>query len=422
MAAGAVPRRRHKRASRLTNLNIPIVGRSVFFNHLHRKAAELEAVSRFPLLMAFLPQNFFPWIWSYLKYVFTPRCKFLDYINSGKTGVYKISPRPGTATIKIGIAGDWGTGTQEAETIADLMRKTNIGEPDFTIHLGDVYYVGDQKEIEENCLGEHRAHFDGVTWPHGREGSFAMNGNHEMYANGKPYYRTFLPTLGLHGDRTGQIASFFALETEYWRILAIDTGYNSVGVPILSQIPGINSIPFIGGDCHLEKKLLSWLRKTVRPLDSRKATLLLSHHEYFTAFGDHNYTKPAKQLAEFFRGQEIVWMWGHEHRLAIYDKCTRREGMTVFGRCNGHAGMPVELGSPNLKRAPLRYYDTRSHELDDGTKVGQNGYVLATIEEKVLTLEYRDVADMLLLIETFTPVTGGTLQYTVQDFGILTKV
>jgi hypothetical protein len=51
------------------------------------------------------------------------------------------------------------------------------------------------------------------------------------------------------------------------------------------------------------------------PKANPKATLLLSHHQYFTAFKDHAYTKPAKQLVEFFQGQDVVWIWGHEHRL-----------------------------------------------------------------------------------------------------------
>ena len=84
--------------------------------------------------------------------------------------------------------------------------------------------------------------------------------------------------------------------------------------------------------------------------------------------------------------------------------------------------MPVELGAPTPGKAPLRYYDTRSHELEDGTKVGQNGYVNLTLDQAVLTLEYRDIANQLLLIESFVPSDDGKLRYAEKDFGILTKV
>ncbi len=148
--------------------------------------------------------------------------------------------------------------------------------------------------------------YAGVTWPKGTQGSFALNGNHKMYANGKPYFTTFLKTLGMTGHPEGQLASFFCLETERWRIIAIDTGYNSVGWPILGVLPVLNKIPFIGGDCRLDEKLIEWFRQVVRPREKRKPTLLLSHHQYFSAFPDLSYHKPAKQLAEFLQGQEIV--------------------------------------------------------------------------------------------------------------------
>jgi hypothetical protein len=168
---------------------------------------------------------------------------------------------------------------------------------------------------------------------------------------------------------------------------------------------------------------MSWLRSTVRPQENRKATLLLSHHQYFTAFGDHGYTRPAKQLREFFRHQEIIWIWGHEHRLAIYDRFTKDGGLTVFGRCLGNGGMPVDVDAPDAGKAPVRYYDARCHWLDDGTPVGQNGYANVVVDRDTLWIEYRDIDDNLLLTETFIPQAGGRLRHTVDDSaGILRKV
>jgi hypothetical protein len=164
------------------------MGRSLAVNHFNRAADALAPASNFPRLAMFLPQNLGPWILSYLKYVFTRRFPFADYANSGKDGVYRIAPLATADNVTIAIAGDWATGTQEAKTIADLMcNRPDSAKPDFTIHLGDIYYVGDDPEIAENCFGESRNGLDGVVWPHGRQGS--RNGNHEMYANGKPYYQ-----------------------------------------------------------------------------------------------------------------------------------------------------------------------------------------------------------------------------------------
>src|ERR1035437_8855390 len=90
------------------------------------------------------------------------------------------------------LAGDWGTGTDEARIVAAAMEKS---EPDFTIHLGDVYYVGDNNEVRENFLGEKTSPYAPVKWPMGAKGSFALNGNHEMYADGNGYWKMVLPRM-----------------------------------------------------------------------------------------------------------------------------------------------------------------------------------------------------------------------------------
>ncbi|MGH9328568.1 MAG: metallophosphoesterase family protein [Terriglobia bacterium] len=384
-------------------------------SHFHRKVAQLSQVSSYPVLAAFLPQNLWPWTWNYLKFVCTRKFPFPSYGHASDQGVYSISPSTPDSPIKIAIAGDWGTGTDEAYVIARHMSPEDRRlKPDFTIHLGDVYYVGDEAEIEENCLGRSSGSYLGVTWPLGTQGSFSLNGNHEMYANGKAYFTKFLPVLGVRGSQRGQLTSYFSLETDSWRILGIDTGYNSVGLPILSQIPGINEIPGVGGNCRLEDATIQWLREVVKPKENIKATLLLSHHEYFSSFGEQAYTKPARQLHEFFPTQEVVWLWGHEHRMAIYDKYRLDGGITAYGRCLGHGGMPIEVGHPpHRTKLPLQWYDLRSHNLPDGSLVGQNGFLNLTLDRSVLRLDYRDIENESLLVEEFTAKEGGRLQHHV---------
>jgi predicted phosphodiesterase len=402
----------------LVNLtSSPFLGRLAVSNHYKKKVVELSSTSAFPALSAFLPSNMRPWISSYLRFAFTPKYKFQDYVGKDKNGVYALAPA-GSDSVTLAIAGDWATGTEESAEIARLMALKN---PEWTIHLGDVYYVGDESEVQENCLGVSAHGFTGVKWPHGSLGSFALNGNHEMYANGKAYFTTFLKTLGLEGETEGQLASFFCLEGDRWRIIGIDTGYNSVGIPLLSQIPGIMNIPAIGGDCHLRDELLAWLREVVKPHESDKATLLLSHNQYFSAF-EEQYTKPAKQMADLFKGREVVWIWGHEHRFAIYDKFTPDGSITAYGRCIGHSGMPTDIKNPDKTRAPVRFYDARTHKLSDGSVVGENGYLLVTISGESLTLDYRDLQDTQVFWETFRPSSNGALDHRFEDKGILKSV
>jgi hypothetical protein len=79
------------------------------------------------------------------KYWFKKKHAFRDYTTHNKgTGIYPMNDRA-----KISLAGDWGTGTDEAKKVALAMEKS---QPDFTIHEGDVYYVGDNNAVRENFL------------------------------------------------------------------------------------------------------------------------------------------------------------------------------------------------------------------------------------------------------------------------------
>ena len=175
-------------------------------------------------LKAFLPDHLFVWISRVAKFWFRRKHAFRDYTTHGKgTGIYEIADRT-----SISFVGDWGTGTDEAQMVAN---RITAFRPDFTIHLGDVYFVGGDTEIKENFLGEKTSDYTPVKWPMGSKGSFALSGNHEMYARGIGYFRFLLPKMGIktsdHEWGSGQWASFFCLQNTHWRIIALDTSYNS---------------------------------------------------------------------------------------------------------------------------------------------------------------------------------------------------
>ncbi|HWX56072.1 MAG TPA: metallophosphoesterase [Verrucomicrobiae bacterium] len=379
--------------------------RSALHSNYRQKVDDLADTTQFPRLQAFLPQNLGSWIKNYLRYAFHHKHAYVTYPATGERGLYPLRAANGGQIFKLSIAGDWGTGTKEASEVAAKIRTF---EPDYTIHLGDVYYVGDTTEVLENCLGKSEFGYQGVQWPRGRIGAFSMIGNHEMYANGNAYFETLMPALGVPASQDGkQLASFFCLENDVWRILAIDTGYNSIGLPVLGQIPLINKIPGVGPDCTLEAALIEWLRTVVKPKERLRATILLSHHQYFSAFED-KYTRPAKQLMEFFAGQDLLWIWGHEHRWSTYDK--HSEGsLTAYGRCVGHGGMPVEVMKPRNASAPLQYFDERVWSTDKNIKMGMNGFLNLQIEGNVATLDHRDVTNHSIVVERFTAGAKGAI-------------
>jgi hypothetical protein len=364
------------------------LSRVPLFNHARSAFAR---TGRYNPLAMFKREALLPWLKGTWRFAIDHRWPFQAATAApNRTSVYVVPN-----DLIISIAGDWGTGSNEAEVVGLQMQKSNAGGlPDITIHLGDVYYVGDSVELEQNCLGgtgqKERAKQDCVEWPHGKLGSFALQGNHEMYADGVAYFREFLPTLGMLdqiGAPRGQGASFFCLENDTWRVIGIDTGYNSV-----TQTPVLRL--FQHGDCKLEGLLIDWLRNVVRPKQNPKATVIMSHHQYFSGFEKEEYPLPAQQLEEFF-DSPVIWFWGHEHRFSGY-KLFGSKKLQVHGRCIGHGGMPIESNKlmDNAAGQQWLFYDTRVNQLyaNDEDRFGFNGFAQLEFHDNKMTAEYQSLS------------------------------
>lgn len=403
--------RRFKSRHVARHSNIPVLGRTRLMAHLQGALTQAgRGGGRFPLLAVFM-QSPFPWLAKYLKGILHGRHKpYPVYPLDGHTGVYPLHAHGDAHEVRLSIAGDWGTGTEEALRVAEQM---SAFRPDYTIHLGDVYYVGDDPEVDENFLGIERTGHTPVAFPRGAVGTLTLPGNHELYGGGTPYYTRVLP-WGSPAPGAQQQAAFFALESEHWRIIGLDTGYNSAGVPVLGSLPGLASLQWIGGDGRIEPAVLDWLRTNVRPREKPKATLLLTHHQYYSAFPDEVFPRPAAQLAEFFRGQDVLWLWGHEHRLAVYELYSPDGSVRCWGRCIGHGGMPVETALPRPSnkrhRAPLVFRDARTdYPIGDGDTAGWNGFVNLTLRGATLMLEYKDLTGRTLFREAFLAGANGAM-------------
>jgi hypothetical protein len=350
-------------------------------------------------LNAFLPSHLAAWIPHVMRYWFHRKHPFRDYASAKEgNGIFTIAD---AATLS--VVGDWGTGTDEAQMVADAVEKF---APDYSIHLGDVYFVGDEIEIKENFLGETTSPYRPVKWPFGTIGSFALTGNHEMYARGNGYYQSILPRMGLRKGREdwgdGQWASFFCLENRYWRILGLDTGYNATGfdwgkMPVFEKSKWVRTSNWLKPRCELPDAQLSWLRDIVNPDGDRRGLILFTHHGCHSAFSDW-YQAPAKQLARIIH-RPVIWFWGHEHKLAIYDRYRVPDGVEAHGRCVGHGGMPVERGNlPDLD-CPLLAWDNRRYNNGEEIDVGFNGHVNLSLDGPSMHCEYVDLNEVVLFTE-----------------------
>jgi hypothetical protein len=212
-----------------------------------------------------------------------------------------------------------------------------------------------------------------------------------MYSSGKPYFTELLPYMGIYTgeDTRQQEASFFCLENDYWRIIGLDTGYDSLK-GWLGLKPNLS--------LELHEWQMQWLRETVKPGNDNRGIIFLSHHQFISAFEDE-YPNPAQQIAPLLKTDKtILWFYGHEHRLSVYGNNKLQNGVNCFSRCIGQSGMPIEIGKAPKSNKPddpicrnLVLYDDRERELiDNKIRLGYNGFVQLKLNNADLLIEYFD--------------------------------
>jgi hypothetical protein len=319
-----------------------------------------------------LRSHHWPWMTHYLRVAFRRRHHFPTYKadGSGSLGVFPLPDDPCT----VAVAADWGTGTRSAYRVAELIGHRN---PEVTIHLGDIYYSGTPEEVNDFFLGP---------WPRGSKATYALNANHEMYSGGTGYFDHVLPALKQH-------ASYFALQTLHWRILALDTGYSARTFPLLELLnPSI----------HLPSETLEWLADVVfKDATDRRPVVVLSHHQWFSAF-DTEYAQIGRDLAPYL-DKVLLWLWGHEHRFAAYAPASLDGLPRVRARCIGHGGMPTDIQrAPVRTTRPLVCVDDRKRTTVQGEPVGFCGFATLRFDGPSLTIAYVDEAGDILLEEAWT--------------------
>ena len=229
---------------------------------------------------------------------------------------------------KIAFVSDWGTGTPLAKNV---MRGIARQKPDIVIHLGDVYYSGTKKEMQDHFLTIVREYLPAET------AVYNLAGNHDLYAGGAGYYWLI--------DELGQPASYFCLRNDHWQILSIGAP-PEVGDPksALSAIPAIDS------------KEIQWHQHKLNTAAGRK-TVMLSHYQLFTASGNIGRTEDNRPLAlnpVLYQAFEThlpdidLWLWGHEHNLIAFEPYV---GLRK-GRCIGSGAIPVALHWQPYKQLP----------------------------------------------------------------------
>lgn len=262
--------------------------------------------------------------------------------------------------VRIIIVGDWGSGIPRAQNVAMQIRKKLDDEKvrdwqKHVIHLGDVYYAGWEFEYKNRFLRY---------WPvepkeKDKIGSFAVNGNHDMYSGGWGYYNCALADERFAAWQ-GK-SSLFHLANNYWQIFGLDTSHDDAG---------------------LKGDQAAWVRGAAR---AGLKTMILSHHQYCSAYED-----PAKNLIARIEPvltdlDVVAWLWGHEHRCMTF----KDVGRVRFPRCIGHGGVPVyQTHGFNDKTPPPGEWEYRDY-LDAGLEHwAKFGFVVLDFKGESIDVAY----------------------------------
>jgi hypothetical protein len=180
---------------------------------------------------------------------------------------------------------------------------------------------------------------------------------------------------------------------------------------------------------RLHDQQMDWLREVVRPSSDKRGIILLSHHQCFSAFERDEFQAIIPQIGPLLGQRDVLWFWGHEHRLSFYGYNSMGSGGPAapaaspvastgspaapagsgvasekatpgcFARCIGNGGMPVEIGEFGLKGTTptdkanrnLVCFDKRVRKTIDGNiQLGHNGYVILEFRGQELVIKYFD--------------------------------
>jgi Calcineurin-like phosphoesterase len=317
------------------------------------------------------------WIESALNYQHTGKNRVI-FPTAAEKKVNPVKQLVNKKEIRIAIAGDWGTGTDPGDkypyAVAGKVAKLMAAQqPDYTIHLGDVYYSGLESEETAKFVGR---------WPRGAVGSYTLNSNHEMYCGGKGYFNVLLANEMFAAQ---QGLSYFALTNDHWLIVGLDSAYFAYYQSLLYEQgalfePDEQKQP----DGMVQSEWLTGLLKD----QADKRVIILTHHDGFDV---HPVTgkltrKPLYQqmTAQMANVHDWWWYWGHVHGVIAYERIFFDNNAAVTPRCIGHGAIPYLPFPPDLSHlgdgtVRVQWVETDLARSGGDSRRAPNGYLLLTI-------------------------------------------
>lgn len=302
--------------------------------------------------------------------------------------VYKLPlPKDADKGLVVGIIGDWGTGTLQAEAVITRLAEMN---PDVVIHLGDTYYSGSKSEMRERLVEPLRKAFPKDSGTN----VYVVAGNHEYYDNGAAFYKA-LADLPHTDDGAVQEASHFALEYDGFVLQGADTSFNDRS-PVATAIrPPLT---------RLVESEEAWHQYQLKEAAKKhQKTILFSHHMLFTSTSTCGTGEAGEPLSvepyllesfkSFFGNPLTAWFWGHDHNMVVYKD--NFLGLPK-GRLVGNSAIPVKSHpSPYTPNKKLAGQDVPSivHAARAGGASGlqYNGFATLTLKGGKAVAKYFQV-------------------------------
>ena len=290
-------------------------------------------------------------------------------------------------TITIAMLGDWGSGDAGAIAAMNMVKNLN---PDYIIHVGDVYYAGTPLATDPNgksYIGPGQEQNNLVNlWPAtdkngnsytGR--SFTLNSNHEMYTGGNGL---FLDALKAKATPPGSGSVFaaqkgmscFALSYGGWTILGLDSAFNA-------EVTNAFMYGSLDGNTPVQ---IPWIQQLgLTP----QQTIVLTHHTGFAFDCSSSYTL-WNQVQSALGADPYAWYWGHVHSGIVYSDTVNIPvspnqktpfSTNTYARCLGHSGLPYGYATTLEGNSNVAWQVAQgSNPLPTGLL--PNGFVLLTLQ------------------------------------------
>jgi Calcineurin-like phosphoesterase len=281
--------------------------------------------------------------------------------------------------ITIAVIGDWGTGqwadgNSNGPAMAVMAQVAKLN-PDYTIHLGDVYYAGTEQD-PLGMAGEEMDNFLNL-WRAGTRGTFTLNSNHEMYDGGNGYFGKAL-AAPMFAAQKG--TSYFALEGDRWIIVGLDSAY-------YSDIAGL----FMNG-AIVDQGQLDLLQQCAA---TGKKLIVMTHHNALTTDGTAQLHLWHDVCGALGRAPDL-WYWGHIHNAIVYSPQSAA-GADTLARCIGHSAIPFgsAYGLQNATGgdlASVSYFANTPMPNPDVQQQNRvlNGFALLTFSQDSITEQIYD--------------------------------